>query len=110
MGVRFQKRIRIFPGVYINLSKSGVSASVGGKGATVNVNATGKRMVTFGIPGTGLSYRAPLSNAILLALIVVAILAALAYVLFPMQVGAILHWWQPQWFPMPVPTPTPAAG
>ena len=32
MGLRFQKRIKIFPGVYINLSKSGVSAlSVGGQ-------------------------------------------------------------------------------
>ncbi|MEZ5851958.1 MAG: DUF4236 domain-containing protein [Hyphomicrobiaceae bacterium] len=105
MGVRFQKRIRIFPGVYINLSKSGVSASVGGKGATVNVNAAGKRMVTFGIPGTGLSYRAPLSNAILLALIGVAIVAAIAFYLFPMQVGMLLHWWQPKWFPLPVPAP-----
>jgi len=44
MGLRFQKRIKIFPGVYINLSKSGVSASVGGKGATVNVGADGRRM------------------------------------------------------------------
>lgn len=108
MGVRFQKRIRIFPGVYINLSKSGVSASLGGKGATVNVNATGKRTVNVGLPGTGLSYRVPLSNTILAALIVVVAIAAVAYFLFPAQVGMLLHWWQPKWFPLPV--PTPAAG
>ena len=33
MGFRFSKRIKILPGVSINLSKSGVSASVGPRGA-----------------------------------------------------------------------------
>jgi len=105
MGVRFQKRIRIFPGVYINLSKSGVSASVGGKGATVNVGSTGRRMVTIGIPGTGLSYRAPITGAVLVLLVIAIALFGLAYLIAPGTVGMALHWWQPKWFPLPVPTP-----
>lgn len=98
MGLRFQKRIRILPGVYINLSKSGVSASVGGHGATVNVDHTGRRMITLGIPGTGLSYRVPLSGTILLLLIAVVVLAGLAYLIQPDLVRSALHWWQPKWF------------
>ena len=53
MGFRFQRRIKLFPGFYLNLSKSGVSASAGVKGFTVN----SRGMTTVGIPGTGLSYR-----------------------------------------------------
>lgn len=98
MGFRFQKRIKIFPGVWINLSKSGVSASVGGHGATVNVGAGGKRMVTLGIPGTGMSYRVPLSGAIFFALLAVVALFALAWLIKPDLVKAALHWWQPKWF------------
>lgn len=98
MGLRFQKRIRILPGVYINLSKSGVSASVGGKGSTINVGSTGRRMVTFGIPGTGLSYRTSLSGTIVIALAAVAILVGIAYLINPTLVTGALHWWQPKWF------------
>ncbi len=103
MSLRFQKRIKIFPGVYINLSKSGISASVGGHGATVNVGSTGKKMVTVGIPGTGLSYRVPLSSTILVAIIAVAVLFGIAYLIAPDTVRLALHWWQPKWFPLPVP-------
>jgi hypothetical protein len=55
MGFRFRKRIKILPGVWFNLSKSGVSTSIGGKGLTVNLK-NGKTKTTVGIPGTGLSY------------------------------------------------------
>ncbi|MGE0765445.1 MAG: DUF4236 domain-containing protein [Hyphomicrobiaceae bacterium] len=105
MGVRFQKRIRIFPGVYINLSKSGVSASLGGKGATVNVGSTGRRMVTFGIPGTGLSYRAPITGAIVMLIVAAVVIFGIAYLVAPDTVRVALHWWQPKWFPLPLPTP-----
>jgi hypothetical protein len=103
MALRFQRRIRIFPGVYINLSKSGVSASVGGKGATVNIGSTGRKMVTVGIPGTGLSYRVPLSSTILVLLVAVVVLVGLAYLIAPDTVRFALHWWQPKWFPLPLP-------
>ena len=40
----------------INLSESGPSLSVGGRGATMNFGPRGTKL-TVGIPGTGLSYR-----------------------------------------------------
>ena len=55
MGLRFRRRIKIFPGVWFNLSKSGISTSIGGKGLTVNLKG-GKAKTTVGLPGTGLSY------------------------------------------------------
>lgn len=56
MAIRFQKRIKILPGVRLNISKSGVSTTIGGRGASVNI---GKRGIygNAGIPGTGLSMR-----------------------------------------------------
>ena len=98
MGFRFQKRIKILPGVYINLSKSGVSASVGGHGATVNVGANGRRMITLGIPGTGLSYRVPLGSGIIILLVAAVVILGIAYLIAPETVRAALHWWQPKWF------------
>ncbi len=56
MGFRFQKRIRLFKGLTLNLSKSGASWTVGGPGASVNVRGD-KVTGTVGVPGTGLSYR-----------------------------------------------------
>ena len=55
MGFRFRRRIRVFPGLTLNLGKQGVSASVGVRGAHVTVGPTGTR-TTVGLPGTGLSY------------------------------------------------------
>jgi len=54
MALRFRKSFKIAPGVRINLSKSGVSTSVGGKGLTANLSKRGTR-VTTSIPGSGLS-------------------------------------------------------
>lgn len=54
MALRIRKSIKIAPGVKINLSKSGISTSLGVKGATVNLSKRGTR-VTTGIPGTGIS-------------------------------------------------------
>jgi hypothetical protein len=55
MGFRFSRRIRILPGVWLNLSKSGVSTSNGGRGAWSTFGKRGTR-TTVGIPGTGISY------------------------------------------------------
>lgn len=54
MALGIRKSIKIAPGVRINISKSGVSTSLGVKGATVNLSKRGTR-VTTGIPGTGIS-------------------------------------------------------
>ena len=45
MGVRFQRRVRILPGVTINISKSGLSASFGVRGARIT-SGRGKTRVT----------------------------------------------------------------
>jgi hypothetical protein len=55
--MRFQKSIRIAPGIRINLSKSGVGVSVGPRGLKVGVNGNGQRYSSVGIPGTGISQR-----------------------------------------------------
>lgn len=55
MGLRFRHSFQLFPGVRLNLSKSGLSASFGVPGATLNVGPRGVAS-TIGIPGTGLSY------------------------------------------------------
>ena len=55
MGFRFFRRIRIAPGISINLSKSGASLSMGPRGAKFTVGPRGTR-TTVGIPGTGLYY------------------------------------------------------
>jgi hypothetical protein len=58
MGFRFRKRISLGKFLHFDLSKSGVSTSIGRPGATVNL---GKRpKLTVGIPGSGLSYQASL--------------------------------------------------
>ncbi|WP_425594842.1 DUF4236 domain-containing protein [Phaeobacter italicus] len=61
MAFRFRRSIRIAPGVRINLSKSGVSTTIGPRGASLNF---GKRGVyaNLGLPGTGLSYRKRLKS------------------------------------------------
>jgi Protein of unknown function (DUF4236) len=94
---RFRKTFSVLPGVKINLSKTGVSTSLGGKGATLNVGH-GKRNVTLGIPGTGLSYRTPASTQLVIAAVVVVVIVGIAWLIQPELVQAALHWWQPSWF------------
>jgi hypothetical protein len=47
--------VRILPGVTLNFSRKGVSTSVGVRGARVTFGH-GRRRITTGVPGTGLSY------------------------------------------------------
>ena len=53
--MRFQRRIKILPGMTLNIGKTGVSASAGPQGAKVTVGKTGLR-TTVGLPGTGISH------------------------------------------------------
>ena len=55
MPVRFRRSFTIFPGVKVNVSKGGISLSVGKPGATLNFSKRGVRQ-TVGIPGSGLSH------------------------------------------------------
>lgn len=52
MGWGFRKSIKIAPGIRLNVSKSGISTSIGGKGLTYNTRGR----VTANIPGTGIRY------------------------------------------------------
>ena len=53
MTLRFFRRIRVAPGLRVNLSKSGASVSIGRRGAWYTIGPRGQRM-TVGAPGTGL--------------------------------------------------------
>ena len=53
MGLKFRRRQKLFPGVNLNLSAKGVSATIGIKGLSVNFNKTGTYLNT-GISGTGI--------------------------------------------------------
>ena len=55
MGFRFYRRIRIAPGVSLNLGKRGASVSVGPRGAKMTFGSNGVRS-SVGIPGTGMRY------------------------------------------------------
>lgn len=55
MGFRFQRRIKLLPGITMNVGKNGSSLSFGPRGAKITVGQNGIRK-TVGIPGTGLSY------------------------------------------------------
>ncbi len=53
MSLKFRKKIRVFPGFYLNLSKSGMSATVGIKGMSINIGQKTKYL-NVGIPGIGI--------------------------------------------------------
>jgi hypothetical protein len=56
MGFQYRKSAIIGP-FRLNVSKSGVGWSVGGKVFRTGVTSRGRRYSTLSIPGTGLSYR-----------------------------------------------------
>jgi tetratricopeptide (TPR) repeat protein len=55
MGFRLQRRVRIAPGLTMNISKRGLGMSVGPRGAKFSVGPRGRRE-SVGIPGTGMRY------------------------------------------------------
>lgn len=59
---RFQRRVRLFPGLRLNLSKGGVSFSAGPRGSSLTA---GRRGIygNLGLPGTGLSKRSRLGRS-----------------------------------------------
>jgi len=62
MGWRFSRRITLFPGCSLNLSKSGVSFSFGSKGFKISVGQRGT-FLNMGVSGTGLSNRVRLDSS-----------------------------------------------
>lgn len=61
MAINFRKRISLMPGVKLNVSKNGLSTTVGTKGGSVNVGKNGV-YANASIPGTGLYAREKISS------------------------------------------------
>ena len=55
MGFRFYRRLKIAPGLSVNLSRSGPSLSLGRRGAHVTIGRKGVTK-TIGVPGTGMFF------------------------------------------------------
>jgi hypothetical protein len=55
MPVRFRRTFTLFPGVKVNVSKGGMSFTVGRKGFHLNFSKHGVRQTT-GLPGSGISH------------------------------------------------------
>ncbi|MBT2680610.1 DUF4236 domain-containing protein [Bacillus sp. ISL-35] len=62
MGLRFRKSFKVAPGVRVNVGKSGVGMSVGGRGLRYSVHSSGRKTSTVGIPGSGISYSSTSSS------------------------------------------------
>lgn len=61
-GLRFGKRVTLIPRLLVlNLSKTGVSLTIGPPGFSINLGRSGATG-TIGAPGTGLSYRRKLGR------------------------------------------------
>lgn len=56
MGFRFRRSVRIAPGIRINFNAKSTSVRIGPRGLGYTISSTGKKHVTAGIPGTGLSF------------------------------------------------------
>lgn len=62
MGIRFRKRVKVLPGVTLNFSKSGISTTIGTRGASVNIGKNGV-YGNAGIPGTGIYMREKIAGS-----------------------------------------------
>jgi hypothetical protein len=61
MGWSFRRRIKAIPGVYLNVSKRGISTTIGVRGASLTLRGDGT-YANAGIPGTGISNRQKISR------------------------------------------------
>jgi hypothetical protein len=61
MAWSYRRRVKLIPGVHLNFSKSGISASIGAKGASVTLGKNGT-FLNSSIPGLGIYNRQKLSG------------------------------------------------
>lgn len=54
MAWRFRKSFKVAPGLRVNISKKGIGASIGVKGARFGISPSGRAYTSASIPGTGL--------------------------------------------------------
>ncbi len=64
MSLRFMRRVSILPGVRLNFSRSGISTTIGVRGASLTLGGKRGPTANLGLPGTGLSLRLPLKPLI----------------------------------------------
>ncbi len=84
MPLRVFKRVPLIPGLRANISKSGVSLSIGHRGAWYTIGPRGRR-ATLGLPGTGMYWTEHVPPArpvhaghqLIFALLVLVVLMAL---------------------------------
>jgi hypothetical protein len=81
MGFFYRKSVNLGP-FRVNLSKSGVGYSVGGRGFRVGKSAGGRRYTSFGVPGTGVGYRGSGCLVLLVALPAGLMALGISYQLF----------------------------
>ena len=62
MGFGFRKRMKLGPGIHLNISKNGVGFNFGRKGASISTSSKGTS-INLGIPGTGIYYRKKISDS-----------------------------------------------
>ncbi|MFI0490434.1 DUF4236 domain-containing protein [Flavobacterium sp.] len=62
MAWSYRRKIKIIPGVHLNFSRSGISTSIGIRGANLTLGKSGTYLNT-GIPGTGIYKRQKISNS-----------------------------------------------
>lgn len=60
---QFRKRVKLAPGLSLNVSKKGLGLSAGPKGLKASISAQGRITGSAGIPGSGISYRKTLSGS-----------------------------------------------
>jgi hypothetical protein len=84
MGLRFRKRFMLLPLARLNISRGGVSTTIGVRGGSINVSRRGVQS-TIGLPGSGLSYTtqvAPPSTAMRWFFTLIALATLLLLVAF----------------------------
>jgi len=92
MGWRFRQSFKVIPGVRLNLSKSGLSCSIGGAPLTLNVGPRGV-YGTASLPETGISYKQRFDGSET-----------------PRPDSSAFPVASPQSFPSALPAPTPVPG
>ncbi|MBN8453180.1 DUF4236 domain-containing protein [Accumulibacter sp.] len=63
MAIRFRRRIKLAPGLHLNVSGSGLSLSAGPRGASMTFGGRRGTYMNAGIPGTGFSARQRVGSA-----------------------------------------------
>jgi hypothetical protein len=75
MGFYYRKSISAGP-FRVNLSRSGVGYSIGGRGFRTGISAQGRRYSNLSLPGTGLGYRTSRRGCAVVLLAGVGLVAA----------------------------------